>query len=141
MWHAQVEVHPLWRNDELIAYCRSQGIHVSAYCPLGTPWTSAKAVIRRAEPASQHPVIKEVAKKYSKHVLHIIMRWGLQHGTSILAKSSNPGRIKVWSHIPAPADLAAPKCFLSVLLPGLTVDGWLSRMRKASIGVQSMACG
>ncbi len=92
----QVEVHPLWRNDELIGYCNSEGIHVSAYCPMGTPWTSAKAVIRRAEPASQHPVIREVARKYGKHELLIIMRWGLQHGTSILAKSSNPAHIKVW---------------------------------------------
>ncbi|CAK0782431.1 hypothetical protein CVIRNUC_005684 [Coccomyxa viridis] len=90
----QVEVHPLWRNDDLIQYCNSEGIHVSAYCPLGTPWTSAKAVIRRADPASQHPVIQQIAKKYGKHPLHIIMRWGLQHGTSILAKSSNPDRIK-----------------------------------------------
>ena len=39
---AQVEVHPLWRNDELIAYSNAEGIHVSAYCPMGTPWTSAK---------------------------------------------------------------------------------------------------
>ena len=62
---------------------------------LGTPWTSAKAVIRRADPASQHPVIQQIAKQYNKHALHIIMRWGLQHGTSILAKSSNPQRIKV----------------------------------------------
>lgn len=93
----QVEVHPLWRNDDLIEFCGSEGIHVSAYCPLGTPWTSAKAVIRRADPASQHPVIQSIAKKYSKHALHIIMRWGLQHGTSILAKSSNPQRIKVWA--------------------------------------------
>ena len=67
---------------------------------MGTPWTSAKAVIRRADPASQHPVIQQIAKKYGKHPLHIIMRWGLQHGTSILAKSSNPDRIKV-SHCPA----------------------------------------
>ena len=88
-------MHPLWRNDDLIHYCNSEGIHVSAYCPLGTPWTSAKAVIRRADPASQHPVIQAIAKKYNKHALHIIMRWGLQHGTSILAKSSNPQRIKV----------------------------------------------
>lgn len=31
----QVEIHPHWRNDELREYCNSEGIHVSAYCPLG----------------------------------------------------------------------------------------------------------
>ncbi len=97
----QVEVHPFWRNDELITYCNDRGIHVTAYCPLGMPWTSGKAVIRRADPASQHPVILEVAKKYNKHVLHIIMRWGLQHGTSIIAKSTNPCRIKVRNCFPS----------------------------------------
>jgi hypothetical protein len=79
---------------------------------MGTPWTSAKAVIRRAQPASKHPVIKEVAKKYGKHELHIIMRWGIQHGTSILAKSSNPGRIKVWP--PEPLLLILMKEFLEI---------------------------
>ena len=53
-----------------------------------------QAVIRRAEPASKHPVIREVARQYGKHELLVIMRWGLQHGTSILAKSSNPAHIK-----------------------------------------------
>ena len=49
----QVEVHPLWRNGKLIDFCNEKGIHVSAYCPMGTPWTSAKAVIRRALPCSK----------------------------------------------------------------------------------------
>lgn len=48
----QVEVHPFWRNDALISFCKKEGIHVSAYCPMGTPWTSAKAVIRRAPSCS-----------------------------------------------------------------------------------------
>lgn len=48
----QVEIHPFWRNDALRDYCESEGIHVSAYCPLGTPYTSAKAVIRRAQSVS-----------------------------------------------------------------------------------------
>jgi diketogulonate reductase-like aldo/keto reductase len=118
---SQVEVHPIWRNDELIAYCRDQNIHVSAYCPLGTPWTSAKAVIRRANPASQHPVINEIAKKYKKHVLHIIMRWGLQHGTSILAKSSNPGRIKVCPHLLSPPSLLPLTSYLDCPWDTLTM--------------------
>ena len=48
----QVEVHPFWRNDALISFCKKEGVHVSAYCPMGTPWTSAKAVIRRAPSCS-----------------------------------------------------------------------------------------
>ena len=94
-------MHPIWRNDELIAYCNDHDIHVTAYCPLGMPWTSGKAVIRRADPARQHPVILEVAKKYKKDVTHIIMRWGLQHDTSIIAKSSNPCHIKVRNYFPS----------------------------------------
>ena len=48
----QVEIHPFWRNDKVREYCKEEGIHTSAYCPLGTPYTSAKAVIRRAQSVS-----------------------------------------------------------------------------------------
>ena len=43
----------------------------------------------------QHPVIQEAAKKYNKHPLVVLIRWGIQHGTSVLAKSSNPHHIRV----------------------------------------------
>lgn len=33
----QVELHPFWRQDELVKYCQSKGIHVSAHTPLGIP--------------------------------------------------------------------------------------------------------
>ena len=49
----QVEVHPYFRNDDLIEWCRRHGIHVSAYCPLGTPSSSAKQVTRYAPSATQ----------------------------------------------------------------------------------------
>ncbi|KAK9802610.1 hypothetical protein WJX73_002049 [Symbiochloris irregularis] len=90
----QVEVHPFWRNDALISFCKKEGVHVSAYCPMGTPWTSAKAVIRRAPSCSSHPVVQEIARKYNKHALLVLIRWGIQHGTSVLAKSSNPHHIR-----------------------------------------------
>ena len=31
----QVEAHPGWRNDALLAFCRRAGVHVTAYAPLG----------------------------------------------------------------------------------------------------------
>ncbi|CAK9143889.1 unnamed protein product [Ilex paraguariensis] len=36
----QVELHPFWRQDELVKFCQSKGIHVSAHTPLGVPTSS-----------------------------------------------------------------------------------------------------
>ncbi|KAF6170707.1 hypothetical protein GIB67_015659 [Kingdonia uniflora] len=33
----QVELHPFWRQDELVKFCQLKGIHVSAHTPLGVP--------------------------------------------------------------------------------------------------------
>ena len=43
---------------------------------------------------AQHPVIQEVARKYKRSPLVVLIRWGIQHGTSVLAKSSNPEHIR-----------------------------------------------
>ncbi|OMO89441.1 Aldo/keto reductase [Corchorus capsularis] len=36
----QVELHPFWRQDELVKFCQLKGIHVSAHTPLGVPTSS-----------------------------------------------------------------------------------------------------
>ena len=37
----QVEAHPFWRNDRLLSWCRTKGIHMTAYSPLGSPDSAA----------------------------------------------------------------------------------------------------
>jgi diketogulonate reductase-like aldo/keto reductase len=40
------------------------------------------------------PLVKQIAAKYKKHVLSLLLRWGIQRGNSCLAKSSNPHHIR-----------------------------------------------
>lgn len=35
-----MELHPFWRQDELVKFCQSRSIHVSAHTPLGVPASS-----------------------------------------------------------------------------------------------------
>ena len=37
-----MELHPFWRQDELLKFCQSKGIHVSAHTPLGVPGSSLR---------------------------------------------------------------------------------------------------
>ena len=49
----QVEVHPYFRNQELIDYCASEGVHVTAYSSLGTP-SSAGHLVKKSAPNPSH---------------------------------------------------------------------------------------
>ena len=89
----QVEGHPYLRNQELIDYCQSQGIHVTCYSPLGSPGYVASQG-GEVPPLIKDPLVKELAEKYGKNTGQILLRWGLQRGTSVLAKSVHPDRIK-----------------------------------------------
>ena len=89
----QVEGHAYLRNQELIDYCQSQGIHVTCYSPLGSPGFVASQGLQ-VPPLIKDPLVKELADKYGKTTGQILIRWGVQRGTSVLPKSVNPDRIK-----------------------------------------------
>ena len=131
--------------SKLIATC-CQGLHLSAYSPLGSPDSSSSMGNDDKKKLLDDPVVNELAKKYNKgagqvsatcsgwrermshprcsdprgcslavplsgrtlevtnrkrrHALsQVLIRWGIQHGSSVLPKSVTPERIEQNLHV------------------------------------------
>ena len=92
----QIELHPLYQERDLCAYCRENGIRLVAWGPL----FRGKLM--------QHPAIVEIAA-HGKTPGQIILRWHIQKGHIAIPKSSNESRIHengdVFSFILTPDDM------------------------------------
>jgi alcohol dehydrogenase (NADP+) len=71
----QVECHPYLSQNNLIEFCRKQGIWITAYSPFaGTDSIATIHKVERPEPLKD-PTIKELADKYGKTPAQIILRY------------------------------------------------------------------
>ncbi|CAL9235939.1 unnamed protein product [Arabidopsis halleri] len=85
----QVECHPSWQQTALRNFCKSKGVHLSGYSPLGSPGTTwLKSDVLK------NPILGGVAEKLGKTPAQVALRWGLQMGQSVLPKSTHEDRIK-----------------------------------------------
>lgn len=78
----QVEIHPTFQQQELAAKCRSLGIAVEAYSPLGQGADlNASAV-------------KSLAAKYGASPAQVVLAWHLAQGTIVIPKSAHSERMR-----------------------------------------------
>lgn len=78
----QIEVHPYLQERSLVDYCKEKGIAVQAYSPL----TRGKKL--------DDPILKVIAKEYSRSPAQVLLRWCIQKGFICIPKSFHYGRIK-----------------------------------------------
>lgn len=80
----QVECHPYYQQQELKKRIAPYGTVLESWYPLGH---GDAGLI-------QEPVFTELAEKYHKSNVQIILRWHIQEGTILFPKSENPEHIR-----------------------------------------------
>lgn len=80
----QLEFHPYLQQSELAQLCRSEGIALEAYCPLGpiTLWPGG---------AVDEPV-RAAAEAHGTTPASVLLAWPLALGHAVVTTSTKPGR-------------------------------------------------
>ncbi len=78
----QVEFSPFLYIQDLLAYCQSHDIVLQCYSPL----THGSRL--------HDPSLESIADAYRKTPAQILLKWSLQHGTSIIPKASSKPHLK-----------------------------------------------
>jgi len=77
----QVEFHPELIQPELLSYCQNKGIQLEAWSPI------MKGKVNSI------PLLQELAAKYDKTPVQIVLRWDIQKGVVTIPKSVTNERI------------------------------------------------
>ncbi|KAF2141190.1 uncharacterized protein K452DRAFT_308981 [Aplosporella prunicola CBS 121167] len=80
----QIENHPYLPQQEIVDFCKTKGIHVTAYSPFGST----------GSPMFSEEGVSEVAKKHKVSPGTVLLSYHVARGSSVLAKSVTPSRIE-----------------------------------------------
>jgi len=86
----QIECHPYFQQRDVQDFGTEHGILTQAWSPIG-----GITFYRDGSHGStlDDPVIGDIAKSHGKTPAQVMLRWGLQHGRSVIPKSTKPTRI------------------------------------------------
>ncbi|MFJ9554347.1 aldo/keto reductase [Nocardiopsis sp. NPDC101807] len=86
----QIEVHPYFRQSELLEYDRERGILNQAWSPIG-----GITFYRDGSKGStlEDPVIGQIADAHGRTPAQVMLRWHIQQGRQVIPKSVTPSRI------------------------------------------------
>jgi len=87
----QIERHPYHSQKEILQFCKTNNVVVTNYSPLGAPGLPLYS--GQDAPLLSNPVVLELAKKHGKTAAQVLIRWGVDTGTTVIPKSVKAHRI------------------------------------------------
>jgi D-xylose reductase len=89
----QIELHPYLTQDRLVRYCHEAGIAVTGFSPLGPQSYLSLGMAKPEESVLEQPAVRAAAQRHGKTPAQVVVRWGVQRGTAVVAKTSRSERL------------------------------------------------
>lgn len=89
----QVECHPYFQQRDLLAFCMANGVHFTAYAPLGSGDRPEEIKAEDEPKLLEDPVIRKIANAHKVSTAQVLISRALHRGISVIPKSVNPSRI------------------------------------------------
>jgi D-xylose reductase len=89
----QVELHPYLTQEKLLRFCGDYGIHVTGFSPLGAQSYFSIGMAEAGEGVLDREETRRIAAQVGKTPAQVLLRWGVQRGTSVVPKTSRKERL------------------------------------------------
>ncbi|MEM9213663.1 MAG: aldo/keto reductase [Cyanobacteria bacterium P01_F01_bin.150] len=90
----QIELHPYLQQTELVQFCQANGIHVTAYSPLGSPDRPDSLKTADEPVLLENETIATIAQEHGVTPAQTLIAWAIHRGTAVIPKSVTPSRIQ-----------------------------------------------
>lgn len=91
----QVELHPYLVQSELVEFCKSRNIALTAYSPFGSPGRPKELHRGDTDPQKllEDPMIGDIAKIHRRTPAQVLLRYHVQQGVAVIPKSIKPNHL------------------------------------------------
>ncbi len=90
----QVESHPFLTQEKLLRYCQQEGIAFTAFSPLGPASYYSLGMANPSDSLLDNPIIQCIGLERRKSAAQVLIRWGIQRGTSVIPKTTDAERMR-----------------------------------------------
>jgi diketogulonate reductase-like aldo/keto reductase len=92
--HLQIESHPYLTQEKLFRCARDYDIDVTAFSPLGAQSYFELNMAEQGESLLGAAPVMVAAQAHGKSPAQVLLKWGVQRGTSIIPKTTKPERMR-----------------------------------------------